>query len=264
MDEDEDEEVYDSHDEDDEDLDEESRQMKRHRDVTKRRHGSVRLQSWTRCTLAKKLLVTKAKGVFEKVWDPKTARYYYLNTETQQPSFWKPKALRNDDALDDLDHKALEIQKKKLTGNAKMQEEYLIHRTRMGRENQIKEREVKETRQRIALGGDTKQTSPYQPQFCAAVPGDGCASVWWSQSADNGYKLTAYVIQHWRFDAKVWKLKGEEKVTDLDEFDRVVTEYTVPNLANGKKYKFCVKAIGEKGKSPVSTFSNPVHSVLSG
>ena len=85
------------------------------------------------------------------------------------------------------------------------------------------------------------------------------AAVWWHAAGDNGNVVIAYVVQHWRLDDNTWKLKGEDKIADLDEFDRVKTSHSVTGLSNLKKYRFNVSAINAIGRSAESKCSNVIH-----
>ena len=77
--------------------------------LAKKESAAIKMESWTRGVLARIHLIKKAQELYEKVFDEKERKYYYINTMTFQTTWVKPKLLRSGDAMDDLDREAGKI-----------------------------------------------------------------------------------------------------------------------------------------------------------
>ena len=94
--------------------------------------GAIKLEAWTRGVLARMLLTRLARDIYEKTYDEKEGKYYYVNMLTFQTMWTKPKTLRAGDALDDLDREAAKLEN--LSPHERMKAEYILDRKRKKRE----------------------------------------------------------------------------------------------------------------------------------
>ena len=66
---------------------------------------------------------------------------------------------------------------------------------------------------------------------------------WSPPENDGGSPVTNYILEYRRAGDKVWKAATKD-VAD--------TEFTVPNLQEGKEYEFRVAAVNKAGEGPFS------------